>query len=87
MKTITQREFRNRSAGVMDAVEQGEIFLITRNGVEVAELRPLTRKRKLTTEELAGLLRAVPRVDYAEMRAEADEFFETTIAAVGCLLE
>ncbi|MGH3910811.1 MAG: type II toxin-antitoxin system Phd/YefM family antitoxin, partial [Pseudonocardiaceae bacterium] len=40
MKTITQREFRNNSAAVMDAVEAGETYHITRNGTEVAELRP-----------------------------------------------
>jgi len=36
MKTITQREFRNNSAAVMDAVEAGETYHITRNGTEVA---------------------------------------------------
>ncbi|WP_405715605.1 MULTISPECIES: type II toxin-antitoxin system Phd/YefM family antitoxin [unclassified Streptomyces] len=30
MKTITQREFRNNSAEVMNAVEAGEVFHITR---------------------------------------------------------
>lgn len=40
MKTISQREFRNHSAAVMDAVEAGGTYHITRNGVEVAELRP-----------------------------------------------
>ena len=44
MKSITQREFRNNSAAVMDAVEAGETYHITRNGAEVAELRPLHRR-------------------------------------------
>ena len=34
MKVITQREFRNHSAAVMDAVEAGETYHITRNGTE-----------------------------------------------------
>jgi prevent-host-death family protein len=59
MKLISQREFRNNSAAVMDAVEAGETYRITRNSQEVAELRPL------------------PRVDYARMRQEVDEFFGT----------
>lgn len=75
MKTITQREFRNNSAAVMDAVEAGEIYHITRNGVEVAELRPLARKRRMSAEELVARHRRLPRVDYAQMRQEADEFF------------
>lgn len=75
MKTITQREFRNRSADVMNAVEEGEIFHITRNGIEVAELRPLTRKRSLSAEELVARHRRLPRVDGTLMRREADELF------------
>lgn len=73
MRTITQREFRNSSADVMDAVEAGEVFHITRNGIEVAELRPLPRKRRLSAEELVARHRRLPRVDAALMRREADE--------------
>lgn len=75
MKTITQREFRNSSAAVMDAVEAGETYHITRHGVEVAELRPVARRRRLSAHELVARHRGLPRVDYARMRAEADEFF------------
>ena len=78
MKTITQREFRNNSASVMDAVEAGEIYHITRNGTEVAELRPLTRRRRLTAQELVDKHRKLPRVEYAELRQEADETFGET---------
>lgn len=77
MKTITQREFRNHSAAVMDAVEAGETYHITRNGIEVAELRPLPRRRRLSAEELVARHRRLPRVDHARMRREADEFFGT----------
>ncbi len=75
MKTITQRELRNSSAAVMDAVEAGETYHITRNGVEVAELRPLPRRRRGSAEELVIRHRQLPRVDYAQMRREADEIF------------
>jgi antitoxin (DNA-binding transcriptional repressor) of toxin-antitoxin stability system len=76
MKTITQRELRNSSAAVMDAVEAGEVFHITRNGVEIAELRPLPRPRpRPSPEELVARHRQLPRVDYAQMRHEADEVF------------
>jgi prevent-host-death family protein len=77
MKVITQREFRNNSAAVMDAVEAGEIYHITRNGTEVAELRPLTRKRRLSAEELVARHRRLPHVDHAQMRQETDDFFDT----------
>lgn len=75
MKTITQREFRNNSAAVMDAVEAGETYHITRSGIEVAELRPLSRRRELSAEELVARARKLPRVDHGQMRREADELF------------
>ncbi|WP_037354160.1 type II toxin-antitoxin system Phd/YefM family antitoxin [Amycolatopsis orientalis] len=75
MKVITQREFRNNSAAVMDAVEAGETYHVTRNGVEVAELRPIPRRRQLTAEELVDRHRRLPAVEAAQMRQEADEFF------------
>lgn len=76
MKTISQREFRNQSAKVMDAVEAGETFIITRHGVEVAEVRPAQRPRtEMTAEELVARHRKLPPIDYARMRCEIDEGF------------
>jgi prevent-host-death family protein len=77
MRVISQREFRNNSAAVMDAVEAGETYHVTRNGVAVAELRPLSRRRRLSAAELVERHRKLPKVDYAGMRQEADEFFGT----------
>ena len=77
MKVISQRDFRNNSAAIMDAVETGETFRITRNGVEVAEVRPVDHRRQLTAEELVERHRRLPHIDYARMRGEADEFFGT----------
>lgn len=75
MRIISQREFRNNSAAIMDAVEAGETFHVTRNGVEIAELRPLMRRRRLPAAELVDEHRKLPRVDHAKMQREADEFF------------
>jgi prevent-host-death family protein len=75
MKLVSQHEFRDNSAAVVDAVEAGETYHVTRNGVEVAELRPLTRRRRLTADELAERHRRLPRVDHGQLRDEADEFF------------
>ncbi|MBK1788535.1 type II toxin-antitoxin system Phd/YefM family antitoxin [Prauserella cavernicola] len=74
MKVITQREFRNNSAAVMDAVEAGETYHVTRNGVEVAELRPVARRRRLTAGELVERHRRLAPVDAVHLREEADEF-------------
>ena len=73
MKVISQREFRNNSAAVMDAVEAGETFHVTRNGVAVAELRPLSSRRRLSAEELVARHKTLPKIDHRELRQEADE--------------
>ncbi|MBF6351273.1 type II toxin-antitoxin system Phd/YefM family antitoxin [Nocardia carnea] len=75
MPTITQREFRNSSAQIMDAVAAGETVRVTSNGVEVAEVRPVPRRHALTAGELIERHRNLPAVDYAEIRRESDEFF------------
>ncbi|MCY7340873.1 MAG: type II toxin-antitoxin system Phd/YefM family antitoxin [Pseudonocardia sp.] len=77
MKVISQREFRNSSAAVMDAVEAGETYHVTRNGVEIAELRPLSRRRRPTAEELVERHRRLPHVDHPSMRQDVDRFFGT----------
>lgn len=75
MKVISQREFRNNSAAVMDAVEAGETYHVTRNGVEIAEVRPLPRRRRISARELVERHRRLPRLDHASMRRDADELF------------
>ncbi|OKJ41506.1 type II toxin-antitoxin system Phd/YefM family antitoxin [Streptomyces sp. CB01580] len=76
MKTITQRELAARSKAVLDDVEAGETYHITRNGTEIAEVRPLTtRRRFVPVEEMQRKWRTAPRVDSARMRAESDAFF------------
>jgi prevent-host-death family protein len=75
MRTISQREFRNRSAAVMDAVEAGETVRVTRNGVEVAELRPVRAEPFTPVAALKRALAGLPTGGYLGMRAEADDFF------------
>lgn len=72
---INQREFRNNSAAIMDGVEAGKTYHVTRNGVEIAELRPIPRHRRPTAEELCAKHRKLPAVDAVWLREEADEFF------------
>jgi prevent-host-death family protein len=74
-RTISQRELRNDSAAVMDAVERGDTIVVTRNGSPVAELRPLLRRTFVPTAELLQAFRGLPRMSLAKLRAEADELF------------
>lgn len=47
MKTISQRELRNDNADVMRGVEEGETYTVTRRGVPVARIVPLTPETDL----------------------------------------
>ncbi len=59
----------------MDAVEAGVSYRITRNGNEVAELRPIVRRHRLSAEELVARHRRLARVDYTRIRQDADDLF------------
>jgi len=77
MKVITQREMRNNSARIMDDVEQGATYQITRGGKPVAELRPIARRRRFVPiQELVDAFAGLAPVDAAVLRAEADDLFD-----------
>ncbi len=77
MRVVTTREFRNSSAAVLDAVEAGETIIITRKGVEIAEVRPIvTRRTFVPLSELLAAFKSRPGGgSYAELRADQDRFF------------
>ena len=73
-QTIAQRELRNDNAKVIDAVVAGETFVVTRHGVPVAELRPISpiRRKLVAKADLLALGAAGPHVDLAAFRADLD---------------
>ena len=62
MKTIPQRELRNRVSRVLREVEAGERMRVTVDGRPVADLIPIKsgRQRFVSREEIALLLRRAP---------------------------
>ena len=70
-KTITQRQLRNDSA-VLRAVQGGQTLIVTRNGMPVAELRPVPPRRFVPRTVIAQTGLRAPRVDFVRMRAELD---------------
>ncbi|MGQ0466710.1 MAG: type II toxin-antitoxin system Phd/YefM family antitoxin [Sporichthyaceae bacterium] len=76
-RTISQAELRNGSAGVMDALEAGEDFVITRNGVPVGELRPVRSRPDPTAEQLVKAFNGLRGDSLAAMRVEADALFRS----------
>ncbi|MFT4221159.1 MAG: prevent-host-death protein [Microbacterium sp.] len=70
---ISQRDLRMRSREIMDAVERGESFTVTRDGRGIGELAPLRRpQRFVSREEFARASRSMPVVDPDLLRSDID---------------
>lgn len=72
MRTITQRELRNDSGAVLREVQAGQTVIVTRNGVPVAELRPLPPRRFVPRAVIADAALRAPRVDSGRLLADLD---------------
>lgn len=70
-KTISQRELRNDSGAIMRALDRGEAFVITRNGIPVGELHP-ARRRFVSRELLHQAFAHAPTIDPMRFRADVD---------------
>jgi prevent-host-death family protein len=70
---ITQRDLRNRSKEIMDAVENGQTFTVTRDGHRIAELVPLRGQRRFVArQEFAAGSRSAPAISIDAFRADQD---------------
>ena len=68
---ITQRDLRTRSKEIMDAVENGQAFTVTRDGHRIGELIPLRRRRRFVPrQEFAAMSGTVATVDVDAFRAD-----------------
>jgi len=81
-ETIGQRELRNDNAKIIKRVMAGESFVVTRNGVPVADLIPHQTTRepgeRPTLGQLQAIFRELPPVDAEAWKrdiAEADAYF------------
>jgi prevent-host-death family protein len=77
-RAITQRELRNQSGEIMQALDRGEEFIITRNGVPVGELRP-ARRRFVSRAALRATISGAPRIDRGRFRADVDSVLDQDI--------
>jgi antitoxin (DNA-binding transcriptional repressor) of toxin-antitoxin stability system len=66
-----------RSKQIMDAVESGRSFTVTRDGHDIAELIPLRRRRRyVSREDFAATSRLAAEVDLVAFRADQDAAFD-----------
>jgi prevent-host-death family protein len=71
-RRITQRELRNDSGRIMRALDKGQSFTVTRNGVPVGELVPVRPRMFVAAESVAAAYRGAPRVAYRRVRKDLD---------------
>ncbi|MGW3566563.1 type II toxin-antitoxin system prevent-host-death family antitoxin [Streptomyces sp. NPDC000941] len=70
---ITQRDLRTRSKEIMDAVQDGQAFTVTRDGHRIGELVPLRRRRRFVPRgEFAAMSRTAPDISLDAFRADQD---------------
>lgn len=80
-REVSQRDLRMRSKEIMDAVERGDSFAITRDGHRIAELIPLRRRRRfLSRAEFVRGSQLAPRIDLARFRNDQDAAFEQDLS-------
>jgi prevent-host-death family protein len=75
-RRITQRELRNESGEIMRALDRGETFVVTRNGVPVGELTPLQQRRFVAAGTALAAYGGAPPVDSARFRADIDALLD-----------
>lgn len=69
-----------RSREIMDAVERGESFTVTRDGREIGESIPLRRpKRFVPRADFAHASRQLPVIDADQFRADIDAVIDSSI--------
>ncbi|MEV6122204.1 prevent-host-death protein [Streptomyces sp. NPDC052077] len=75
---ITQREPRSRSREIMDAIQGGRSFTVTRDGHPIGQLVPLRRRRRFVSrQEFAAMSRTASAIDLDAFRADQDATADT----------
>lgn len=82
-REINQRELRNQSGAIMRALDQGESFVVTRNGVPVGELIPLRQRAFVPAESAVGVFAGGPGVELERFRADIDALLDQDPAPRG----
>ena len=80
---ISHRELRNESGEIMRALDRGESFVVTRNGVPVGELTPLRRRQFVTSEAALAVFAGAPAIELDRFRADLDALLDQDPAPRG----
>lgn len=76
---ISQRELRNDSGEIMRRLDQGETFIVTRNGQPVGQLIPLRKERFARRDAILEAFRGAPRIDFRQLRKDLAEDLDDSL--------
>jgi antitoxin (DNA-binding transcriptional repressor) of toxin-antitoxin stability system len=60
----------------MRALDRGETFIVTRNGVPVGELTPVRQRRFVSADAAVAFFSSAPVLDGARFRADVDAILD-----------
>lgn len=80
-RDVSQRDLRMRSKEIMDAVEAGDSFTVTRDGRGIGQLVPLRPRRTFVSraEFVRGSVPA-PLIDAEKFRSDQDRAYDGTVS-------
>ncbi len=67
----------------MRALDRGETFIVTRNGVPVGELMPLRERQFVAAEAAVEVFLGAPPIELARFRADVDAVLDQDPALRG----
>ncbi|GGO64878.1 type II toxin-antitoxin system Phd/YefM family antitoxin [Nonomuraea cavernae] len=74
---INQRDLKNRAGEIMDAIERGETFTLTRHGRKIATVTPISRRRTFVPRErVAAVFAGAPVLDDKKFREDVRSAFD-----------
>ena len=79
-KVITQRELRNASGTIMKALDRGVSFVVTRNGIPVGELRPVLRRRFVSSSAAFEAFASASPIEASRFRRDVDAVLDQELA-------
>lgn len=71
-REVTQRELRNDSGEIMRSLDDGDSFVVTRNGVPVGELVPLRRRQFVRADVAVAAFGGAPPIDQRRFVSDLD---------------
>ena len=83
VKEVSQRELRNNSGQIMRSLDQGESFLVTRNGVPVGELVPVRQRQWVNGEVVMAAFQGAAPIEPGRFRDDVDRWIDQGIPVRG----